>query len=72
VLELLNRTPPINLLLLKFLMSIIHNVVICIHNGDLEQVSTLSELSGAHVLAINNFRVGNAIHFYVMAYHNYI
>jgi hypothetical protein len=50
-------------------MSIMHNVVIWIHNGDLELVFTLYEERGAHVLAINNFEVGNAIHFYMLAYH---
>ena len=49
-------------------MSIMHNVVIWIHNGDLELVFTLYESNDAHVLAINNFEVGNAIHFYMLAH----
>ena len=32
-------------------------------------LNTLYECNGAYVLAINNFKVGNAIHFYVLAYH---
>jgi hypothetical protein len=38
----------------------------------LEQVSTLYESNGAHVLAINTFKVGYAIHFYMLANHYYI
>jgi hypothetical protein len=69
MLELLNRTPPVNWLLLKSLTSIIHNSYIWIHNNDLEQASTLFESSGAHVFAINNFKVGYAIHFHMLANH---
>ena len=49
-----------------------HNTFIRIHNGGLEQVSTLYESNGGHVLAINNFEVGNAIHFYTLANQSYI
>ena len=57
--ELLNRTSPVNWLLLKSLMSIMHNAFIWIHKGDLEQDSTLHESNGAQVLAINNFKLEN-------------
>ena len=72
MLELLIRTPPVKWLLLKSLMSIMQNVFVWIHNRELEQFSTLHESNGAHVLAINNFKVENAIDFYVLAYHYYI
>ena len=32
----------------------------------------LYDSDGAHVLAINNFKVENAIDFYVLGYHYYI
>lgn len=69
MLELLNGTPPVNRLLLKSLIPIKHNTFIWIHNDDLEQVSTLYESHVPHVLAINNFKVGNTIHFYMLANH---
>ena len=53
-------------------MSIMQNAFVWIHNHELEQFSTLHESNGAHVLAINNFKVENAIDFYVLGYHYYI
>ena len=63
---MLNRTSPVKWLLLKSLMSIMQNAFVWIHNCDLEQLSTLHESNGAHVLTIDNFKVENVIDFYML------
>jgi len=57
--------------LLKSLMPIMHNTFIWTHNGHLEQVVMLYESIVAHLLAINTFKVGNTIHFNMLANHYY-
>jgi hypothetical protein len=42
-------------------------VVIWIQDGDLDQVLTLYELSGAHVLDTNTIKLGHEIHSYALA-----
>ena len=43
-----------------------------IYMEHLEQLSTLYESNGSHILTINTFKVRNAIHFYMLANHYYI
>ena len=43
-----------------------------IYMEHLEQLSTLYESNGSHILAINTSKVRNAIHFYMLTNHYYI